>query len=487
MRAPHRRGREVPAPASAVVRIQVLVVRRIEPQLFAQAGIVAGASAAIGVLAGIKPTFAIGAAFAMAFLLVALADLGTGLVVFVLMIPLGLAPGFGSAVNGFAKLAGLVLALSWLAQVVQSRRSDDLLWDAHPILTWAVTFFVVWTVLSLTWADVGSGVVSSAERVALNAFLLVIVYTAVRDRVTLRRVLLAIVAGAALSAAYGIVSPPTAESSATGDIDRLSGTIGDPNQLAAMLVVGFVLAVGLFLTARHAPFERLAVACAGGLALLGLFLTVSRGGLIALAAGVIVAIVIARGYRLPAFAAALVIVAVGVGYFSYFAPQSSRDRISNGDGGSGRTDVWTVGWRMVEAHPVHGIGAGNFEFAAPQYLLVAPGLLPRAQDIVETPKVAHNTYLGILAELGVIGLGLFLILVAACLLAALKAAREFARLGDDSMEILSRALVVALAALLAADFFLWDEFNKQLWLMLALCPAVLAIAKRSAAEEAQSV
>ena len=44
------------------------------------------------------------------------------------------------------------------------------------------------------------------------------------------------------------------------------------------------------------------------------------------------------------------------------------------------------------------------------------------------------------------------------------------------MALLSRAVVVALVALLAMDFFLSDQFSKQLWLLLALCPAMLAIA-----------
>jgi len=52
------------------------------------------------------------------------------------------------------------------------------------------------------------------------------------------------------------------------------------------------------------------------------------------------------------------------------------------------------------------------------------------------------------------------------------------------MELLSRAVVVALVALLAMDFFLSDQFSKQLWLLLALCPALLAIASRRPDPEA---
>jgi hypothetical protein len=43
-------------------------------------------------------------------------------------------------------------------------------------------------------------------------------------------------------------------------------------------------------------------------------------------------------------------------------------------------------------------------------------------------------------------------------------------------------VVVSLVALLAMDFFISDQFSKQLWLLLALCPALLAIGRRVESE-----
>ena len=130
---------------------------------------------------------------------------------------------------------------------------------------------------------------------------------------------------------------------------------------------------------------------------------------------------------------------------------------------------------MVQAHPVRGVGVGNFKSASIHYLL-RPGALQRDEFIVDTPKVAHNTYLQVLAEEGVLGEVLFLSIIGFSLLSMLRAARIYERLGDSSMELLSRALLVALAGVLAADFFISDQFSKQLWLLLALGPALLAIA-----------
>jgi hypothetical protein len=67
--------------------------------------------------------------------------------------------------------------------------------------------------------------------------------------------------------------------------------------------------------------------------------------------------------------------------------------------------------------------------------------------------------------------------VAFCLYAALKAAGAFARQGDVRMEVIARATFVGLAALLAADFFGSRLTNKEVWLLLGLAPALLAIAR----------
>jgi hypothetical protein len=53
-----------------------------------------------------------------------------------------------------------------------------------------------------------------------------------------------------------------------------------------------------------------------------------------------------------------------------------------------------------------------------------------------------------------------------------------ARAGDRELDIIARATVVALTALFAAYFFVSRDYGKQLWLLLALCPVMLEIARR---------
>jgi O-antigen ligase len=344
-----------------------------------------------------------------------------------------------------------------------------------------VAAFLAWVALSALWAEKPGDTSAVLLKYGLDALLFVIAFEAVRTSGHVKALLAALVAGGAMAAAYGIVASPNLSGlagspTAAADLDRLGGTIADPNLLAAVLVVSFVLAAALTAT-TSSPAARWALMGAAGLALLCVFLTASRGGVVGLLAALATGIVLARGRRAAAIAGALAVVAASALYVGLFDPGVVQ-RYSTADGGNGRTDLWKVGWRMVEANPVHGVGGGNFRDASVHYVLAQPGSIEDSQFIIDQPRFAHNVYLEVLAELGVVGLALFLALVGAAIGTGVRAARRFGRLGDGDMELLSRAVVVALVALLAMDFFLSDQFSKQLWLLLALCPALLAIADR---------
>jgi O-antigen ligase len=182
-----------------------------------------------------------------------------------------------------------------------------------------------------------------------------------------------------------------------------------------------------------------------------------------------------RRRRFGASVAALVAVATIALAIAALIPATATKRLNSSDRtGSGRTDIWRVGWRMVEDRPIVGVGAGNFEFTTIRYL-VQPGTIEQDEFIVDTPKVAHNVYLQVLAELGIVGLTLMLVIIGVSMRAVLKAAANFSDAGDRTGEVLARALAIALVGLLAAYFFSSNVYSKQLWLMLALAPPLLAV------------
>lgn len=210
--------------------------------------------------------------------------------------------------------------------------------------------------------------------------------------------------------------------------------------------------------------------------LAGTINTLSRGGLLSLGAVLVAAVVFGGRWRPQAIALLLVTALATVGYFVVIAPLAAQQRVTSADS-SGRTDIWTVGWRMVKAHPLNGVGSGNFQNAEVHYLQ-APGTITKngADLIVNVPHVAHNIYLELLADLGIPGLLAFLGVVAAAIGATIRAARMFNRQGDREMELIARSMFLVLVGFMTADIFLSGEFAKQLWLAFAVSAALLKLA-----------
>jgi O-antigen ligase len=280
-----------------------------------------------------------------------------------------------------------------------------------------------------------------------------------------------------ISVIYGFLNPVV---SGNGDFGRLAGGLGDANDQAAVLVAAIPIATSLAFAWRNRPALRNAALLGAVMCLAGVVNTLSRGGLVALAVVLLAAVVFSGRWR-PWATALLLIVTVGTAvYFIAIASNNQRARVTSTTT-SGRDDIWRIARRMISARPVTGFGSGNFQVSAIHYVNQA-GPISNANLIVDVPHVAHNIYLELLADLGVPGLLAFLGIVASCMGAAGRAALDFRRSGDRDLELISRCVLLSLVGFMTADFFLSGEFSKQLWLMLALCPALLLLARSKLAD-----
>jgi O-antigen ligase len=454
------------------------VTLRLEPARLMMAAGSACAGLMLGLLAGFDPALAILGAVAAAYVLLTFASLSAGLALFVFLSFLE-ALSVSGAAAGLTKLLGLVLALSWLALVATRTDERADLLSAHPIALYGLLLFVGWSTLSILWAEDSAEALSVSFRFLLDAVLYVVVYTAVRDRRAAQLTIAAFVAGAIGAAVYGLIATPALP----GGSDRLTSALLDPNQLAAVLVAGIVLSLGLANAWKSEPIAAGGAIAAAGFCVVALFLTVSRGGLVALVAVAAAAILFTGRWRWFAMVLALSIAIGGYLYFTTLAPSDARERltvVSRGEEAEqeSRLTIWTVGWRTFEANAIGGVGAGNFPNAAVKYV-VRPGEARRSDRLISRPSVVHNSYLHVLAELGLVGGALFGALIAFSLGAALRAAQLFRKLRDHPMEALSRALLIAMVGILVADFFISEQAGKQLWLVLGLGPAFLGIARRA--------
>lgn len=175
------------------------------------------------------------------------------------------------------------------------------------------------------------------------------------------------------------------------DIFRLTayGVFGDPNDLSMMTVVCMILCLGGLLMKG---LESLRIPLLAAFLFLGyaLLLTQSRGGLLALIAGIGAMLLARYGASQSTLAIAGVVPVVLTVFGGRQA--SFGEAISSGTGGA-RTELWYSGLQWMKWAPIFGLGHGEFA--------------------KEHGLVAHSSYVQALAEWGIIGgtmfLGLFFV------------------------------------------------------------------------------
>jgi O-antigen ligase len=451
-------------------------------------GLVLGAilgGAVIGGLAVRSPTLAVAAVVGLAFVWVAFRNLAAGLAFFVVLTFFERLPGSPTTGLTLVKAAGFVLALAWIAALASRRATVPLLFRDHPWLAYAAVFFITWSLSSMLWAADPVSARFETTRLAQNALFFVIVFTAISRSQHLIWVLGAYLGGAVLTAVVGLAGASSSEQfSPYADTSRLSGGISDPNELAAILIPAIVIGAFLF-AVTASPLWRWLLGSCVLVTSLALFLTQSRGGLLSLSVVVLVTPFLAGPVRLRALVVILCIAAIGIGYYALVAPPQALSHVTKFSVGSGtgREDLWRVSIQMFKNHPFAGVGTGNFQVIEPRYALRNINL-PRVDLVVDTPKVAHNTYLHVLTELGIVGIVAFGGMLLGALAIAWRAIHTLELRGERRLEILGRGVLIGTIGMLAAYVFITAQYEKQLWLLLGICAALSTLAR--AGETAES-
>src|SRR5262245_25568976 len=128
-----------------------MTARADPPTRVLQAGLVATALA-LGLVAGLKPAYAVVGALGLAFVVLAIADLAIGVTMFAALAALDILPATSGL--SIAKALGLVLLLSWVATLAVRQETDFL--TAHPYISYLLFAFVIWAAISAAWAAVPS-------------------------------------------------------------------------------------------------------------------------------------------------------------------------------------------------------------------------------------------------------------------------------------------------------------------------------------------
>lgn len=391
-----------------------------------------------------------------------------------LWVPVIFFEGLPGATN--APEAGLLLLIiGWLAMLRPEPRIGRIL-RAHWRVLLAIGLFCTWAAITLLWApDRQRGLEAMLSYLEV-VVIYVIVLTALASTRWIRLLMLCFALGVAASVTIGLVGGG-ALGGALYEDGRLKGGMSDPNYLALVIVAALAMIGGLLPSIRTLLGRWMMSTLLVGLLLVGLSATGSRGGLIGAAAAVLGALWLQRGRRLPVVALLCAALAVGGTWFT-LNPQALERMTTDKYGGSGRADLWQLAWREAQDHPLRGVGLDNFAAAATPYLR-EPGLLQGVKHI-ERGQEAHNLYLGLLAETGIIGLLLYLVIPLSSLRAAVVAGHRFEAAGDHVAAALARGVAIACIGSLAAAVFLPGAADKRLWVLYALGPALLVAQARTA-------
>lgn len=301
-----------------------------------------------------------------------------------------------------------------------------------------------------------------------------------------RRVVWALIAAGLAEALLGYVQWMLSAGAAGpgGGAIRVLGTFGQPNPYSGYLNFALLLAVALALFSRDVR-ERWVAGAASVLLLGAQVLANSRGGIIGLAAGLAVIVVVGlRRERLAALVTAVGVPLLLIAWFTHLIPARLTDgvlrqfRIKDVSVNGQLSDAnfstmerlahWLAGLRMFQAHPLLGVGAGNYDNAYPLY-----------GDLTTWPQglgQAHNYYINVAAETGSIGLLAFLALVVVMLLLGWRATHPSA--GKVAAPLGGRALALALGLFavlvaLTAHNLTDDLFVHGMELQVALCMSCL--------------
>jgi len=369
-----------------------------------------------------------------------------------------------------------------------------------------VAFLLIMLVSSFQAVDGNAALEHLIKFLTEGLLIYLLLVNAIRRRVTLKRVLWALLAAGALLGVLSLYQEVTgsyaqefgglayrnyvqapeieavAEPVRRRTWDRAQGPVDEPNRFAQILIVLLPFSLFLYRNGKRGATRWMA-GVLGLLTLAGMAVTLSRGALVALLL-MVVALVCLRWIRPVHLAVALVLLLVLIPTVSpHFVPRMLsianvtyllEDDPANqrhADGAiRGRTTSMLTALTMFRDHPILGVGPGQFR---EYYLEYVDNPDIKFRDI-RTTRRAHTLYFEMGAEVGVLGLGTFL---AIPLLLGWRLFGERRRWADRDPELadLATACCLSLLAYLTTAIFLHLSFQRYYWTLIALCGVTLII------------
>lgn len=234
------------------------------------------------------------------------------------------------------------------------------------------------------------------------------------------------------------------ETYSAGGRVRFRGQLADPNELSVF--VGAALPLLFFLgVGRGRATKLLILAPVVSVSLWAVVLTQSRTGQVVLATIVFIALI--RRFGVTGGLLSLGVLPLLLLFGGREGADADASSIE-------RAEILRDGIELVRAHPLLGVGLAQFN-----------------QEI-SIPMTAHNSYLLAAAELGVLGLVLWMGMLWMSMKVAIVVVREPPPGLDPELSRFAEAFAVSLAAILAGVFFLSFCYKQLLFVWIGLGTAL---------------
>jgi len=256
---------------------------------------------------------------------------------------------------------------------------------------------------------------------------------------------------------------------------RSSATFENPIRLACFLMVGIVIAFGMLFFKKQNPLIRLALIMSIIITSAGLLSTFSRGGWISTFVAVMVIVALHKKWSYYWFFVGFVILTIII--LSIKMPQIWEvvfDRFasifdpSGDDSSSSRISLIKSGIWMWQEHPLLGVGLRGFPYYYYNYYD------PNMPRVLYYVNEAHTVQIGILAELGLVGLiistWLFITVFFHGLRTSISIENEFFR----NIQIACFSLFIGF---IINFTFASDIVNNTFWIIIGMIYAIPIIAK----------
>jgi putative inorganic carbon (hco3(-)) transporter len=345
---------------------------------------------------------------------------------------------------------------------------------SHPAFKWLCAFVAV-QVISVYY----SGVSSMLDEFNFwNVYLFFVAASLlnIHDARSLRRYVWGMMLGSAVVIAYGLYAVAVQLPTLAGGRAGAYGMYENHNDYTFIIVMVLPFAY-LFLRVCRARLAKLLLLALLGACVAGVVLSLSRGGILTLVleCALILGFTTTGKRRVLAIVAVAMIGSAAVAYQFAAREENQRGVYTAADAENSRYELWKAARNMIVAHPVMGVGSRRFHEFSQDYGEISHD---------NRGKVAHNTYIEVAADTGILGFGSFLLMLRGILRSSRGIRLSDAR-GDAVVEV-RLATFISFCAILFRSLLDAKAHDWSFYVLAVLSIATATLAANTAAEQEEA-